>query len=398
MTAEILIMNRSAISMAADSVVTVGDKKTYTGVNKLFMLSNNPPMGIMIYGNADFMEMPMESLIKEYRKECKVQNYKTVNEFTENFMIFLKKYSFSKSDPEKIFKDEIEDFEKNMPKDFINKISSEINESLEAINSNLGENLLNMAKSDELKEYGSYFDKIIENIFEVSNNQKRKLKELLQKIFIHNLNIQSTGIVIAGFNEEDIYPSFCANNILTVVKDRLWYDEIFKEENQKFPVIRPFAQTDVVNTFLVGLDIEIVNNIGYFFEKTINDYPNKILETIEQNEKIKGEPLENLREEINLISEKNDEILNDYTNVITELISKSANPLLNSIGVLPKEELGNMAESLIHITSLKRKVEDGLETVGGDIDVAIISKGDGFIWTKRKHYFNPELNYQFFDR
>ncbi|WP_157078620.1 hypothetical protein [Methanobrevibacter filiformis] len=42
--------------------------------------------------------------------------------------------------------------------------------------------------------------------------------------------------------------------------------------------------------------------------------------------------------------------------------------------------------NIIHITSLKRKVEEGLETVGGDIDVAIISKGDGFIWAKRKHY------------
>ena len=36
------------------------------------------------------------------------------------------------------------------------------------------------------------------------------------------------------------------------------------------------------------------------------------------------------------------------------------------------------------------------ETVGGPIDVAlIISKGDGLIWIKRKHYFSPELNPQF---
>ena len=32
------------------------------------------------------------------------------------------------------------------------------------------------------------------------------------------------------------------------------------------------------------------------------------------------------------------------------------------------------------------------ETVGGPIDVAVISKGDGFIWIKRKHYFSTELN------
>jgi hypothetical protein len=35
------------------------------------------------------------------------------------------------------------------------------------------------------------------------------------------------------------------------------------------------------------------------------------------------------------------------------------------------------------------------ETVGGPIDVAVLSKGDGFIWIKRKHYFKPELNPHF---
>lgn len=53
-----------------------------------------------------------------------------------------------------------------------------------------------------------------------------------------------------------------------------------------------------------------------------------------------------------------------------------------------------MAESLIHSTSLKRKVSNDLESVGGDIDVAIISKSDGFIWKKKKGYFKYDLNPQ----
>ena len=36
------------------------------------------------------------------------------------------------------------------------------------------------------------------------------------------------------------------------------------------------------------------------------------------------------------------------------------------------------------------------ESVGGPVDVAVISKGDGFIWIKRKHYFDPSLNSHFF--
>ena len=64
---------------------------------------------------------------------------------------------------------------------------------------------------------------------------------------------------------------------------------------------------------------------------------------------------------------------------------------------LPKDELAAMAESLINLTSFKRRVSMEEETVAGPIDVAVISKGDGFIWIKRKHYFQPELNQQFFE-
>ena len=63
--------------------------------------------------------------------------------------------------------------------------------------------------------------------------------------------------------------------------------------------------------------------------------------------------------------------------------------------LFPKDELAAMAESLVNLTSLKRKISLDAETVGGPIDVAVISKGDGFIWIKRKHYFKPELNQNF---
>ena len=63
--------------------------------------------------------------------------------------------------------------------------------------------------------------------------------------------------------------------------------------------------------------------------------------------------------------------------------------------LLPKDELANLAESLVSLTALHRKVSRDLEAVGGAIDVAVISKGDGFVWIKRKHYFKPELNMHF---
>ena len=69
MTSEILILTPSAVALAADSAVTIGNRKTYNGVNKLFMLSNDPPMGIMTYNLSDFSNVPFETIIKEFRHE-----------------------------------------------------------------------------------------------------------------------------------------------------------------------------------------------------------------------------------------------------------------------------------------------------------------------------------------
>ena len=53
MTAEIAILNREAVALAADSAVTIGfGAKIYNSANKLFCLSYLHPIGVMISGNS----------------------------------------------------------------------------------------------------------------------------------------------------------------------------------------------------------------------------------------------------------------------------------------------------------------------------------------------------------
>ena len=90
--------------------------------------------------------------------------------------------------------------------------------------------------------------------------------------------------------------------------------------------------------------------------------------------------------------------------IVSTLINKSReeyiNPLLWSLNVLQIPDLALLAENLVNITSLKRKFSmDGYQqTVGGPTDVATISSNEGFIWIKRKHYFDKELNPHFVER
>ena len=63
---------------------------------------------------------------------------------------------------------------------------------------------------------------------------------------------------------------------------------------------------------------------------------------------------------------------------------------------LSKKELAEVAHSLVELTSRKRRYSTEVETVGGPIDVAVLTSNEGFIWVRRKHYFDAELNPSYF--
>ena len=63
----------------------------------------------------------------------------------------------------------------------------------------------------------------------------------------------------------------------------------------------------------------------------------------------------------------------------TQMFEKYTKQLIGTVANLGKEDMANMAESFISLTSLVRRMSPHEETVGGPVDVAVISKGDGFV-------------------
>lgn len=76
-------------------------------------------------------------------------------------------------------------------------------------------------------------------------------------------------------------------------------------------------------------------------------------------------------------------------------IATEQSKIEKAIKMMPFSELAEIAEVFIRLTQVRRRLSPDSETVGGPIDVAVISKADGFIWIKRKYYFDKELNYSF---
>lgn len=204
-----------------------------------------------------------------------------------------------------------------------------------------------------------------------------------------------TGLVFVGYGENEIYPSIYPINIVIGFDNRLKYSidhaNIFSiSEHGPGAVIAPFAQTDVTLTILRGINPSFQDIISNVVDKSIKSYTKAITDLLDAHPStttissaVKGLD--------------NNAVIREITqNINREMFECYTNPLLNTIVSLDKEYMAHMAESFISLTSLVRRMQPGEETVGGPVDVAVISKGDGFIWINRKHYFKPELNSSFF--
>ena len=97
MTAIVGILNKRAAVMAADSAVTVrNDKgvKIYNTATKIFSLSDEHPIGVMIYDNVEFMGTTWVLIFNLYRKERGGRACQSVQEYAEEFIRFLKEKEF----------------------------------------------------------------------------------------------------------------------------------------------------------------------------------------------------------------------------------------------------------------------------------------------------------------
>jgi hypothetical protein len=85
----------------------------------------------------------------------------------------------------------------------------------------------------------------------------------------------------------------------------------------------------------------------------------------------------------------------EYRAGVERLKQRSETALKTVVNHMAKKELGELAYSLVELTSRKRRYSTDMETVGGPIDVAILTRNEGFIWVRRKHYFDAAMNPQY---
>ncbi len=154
--------------------------------------------------------------------------------------------------------------------------------------------------------------------------------------------------------------------------------------------IFPFAQQEMVVSFMEGVDPDYREITEDLLENILQNYPELIIDSVSS---ISASERTSLKNAFKKAAEKNFTELQKQLRMTRHIYW--AGPVIQAVSMLQKGDLALMAETLVNLTAFKRKMSLNQETVSDPIDVAVISKGDGFVWIKQKHYFNLELNPHF---
>lgn len=418
MTAEIAIMNMQGVALAADSAVSIGTKKVYNSANKLFALSCFYPIGIMVYGNAQFMGIPWETIIKYYRtNHLKDSNFDLVADFADDFLAFLRTSDLFNGEHEDVYvNSQVSSILTHMRENITKNVTKEIQanggidlpgtEKIVKAEVTLRLNILkglpkNPLFTDSVKQSAKtlhenrirqFINKIFEKLPISPSDVDAIIDGLIDVFGVQEAIGNSSGIVIAGFGAKEIYPAFKQVDIEGRISGFLKVKDGAKDKISlgNEAVIQPFAQREMVDTFMSGIDPMFYNEVHTALKLILHKIPDSLAKDHGIDIPASKQPA---------IVGALDDLLGRFRDRLFELQhAMFVSPVLDSVGSLPLDELASMAEALVNLTSFKRRVTMVPESVGGPIDVAVISKGDGFIWIKRKHYFAPELNPHFFKK
>lgn len=423
MTTEVAILNKSAVALAADSAVTITSRhperssitKIYVDANKLFELVKGEPVGLMIYNSANVAGIPWETLLKEYRIRRPGAAFPRLEDYADSFVKFVAETIapvLTEADEKAQLVDSFAPIANEMYKAWAPSLLSiksrvarrerfaEILEEFEETLSTI--DLCDWAADlDEGALWDRWRGEIVDTMpsrtdeFQMTKPLRERFGMLMFRAFLRleqPFGVWS-GLVVAGFGEDEMFPSVCHARIGGFIADRLVKVEssVNSISNDRPAIIQPYAQTSEALMFLQGIDPEVSNAVSRFWRTWTGDLQDDVVQIVEKESQVTAQHIEAVRRRLEAHFNTSWQAFKDFMD--QEFHQRRLEPIEASAGFLSKREIADLAENLVDLTTLRNRVSlDRQETVGGATDVAVISKGDGFVWVRRKHYFDRDRN------
>ena len=393
MSSGVCIINRNGIALAADSAGTYyRNKMFYNSTNKVFSLSEKSICGAIIYSNLRIYGLSIEQMLMEFRGY--LDSEPRFSDFFDILPIFRKfielkydYYKFRDAEREKCIEliQLLVDTWGGKIKAVINLADAEnqidilIKELSEYINAGPFAPDYDVTQHIQTTYYNE-FEAHINRVVPELKNYPERMEALwcaissYDKLALQRDEKSYTGILFAGYGQDDAFPKYLHIELSKIVGGQAKI--IIKEKYDSLggSKIQPLAQVDEIYTFCKGISQLFIDSIPQSVETAING-------------RIDGLPASYTDDQKNEIRNALSECKKDVLREINQTIrTKNLDPIFESVALIPLPEMAFLAENLVNITTLKRtySLDGNQQTVGGPTDVAVLSKGEGFRWIKRK--------------
>ncbi len=409
MTSEVCMMNRLAVVLAADSATTVSrwvdgkrEERYFKGANKIFQLSNRHPVGMMIFDSASILSVPWETIIKSFRQEIGIKSFNTVEDYASELFSYLnnnQRYFPEQKQIEQLARaaqgvsygiiiSAIKDVDDADRSAAIDSAFSEKDRALAEIGlpNGLNEDNVEQALGDTRASVSDVMADFLQHIevpvpANIDGWSDTAIREVIKN---PDRYLSTTGLVFAGFGDHEFFPSMVEYCHCGIVSGRHIYKRQAAEtiDHDKPAWISGFAQTSMTDTFSLGLSADVYESLMVAVNDTIRSFAEDIAAQ-------SGGQMAAIDDVEALLQSAKDKIRDA---VLDKARKEHSLPLRSVLSSLPVDEMAELAETLITLQSLKEKVTKPSETVGGPVDVAIVTKHEGLVWIKRKHFFNSDIN------
>jgi hypothetical protein len=253
------------------------------------------------------------------------------------------------------------------------------------------------SECEELKDYPKrsmalygkdIFDAIKEDLKgkDLPANLKTDIVNTFHKYLKSSIFHIWSGLAFVGFGEKDIYPSILSMYLGGVIEGRLRYAYLDDAETigmRYSALIRPYAQRDVIDNMIWGIHPSVERTVLQLNRNAIESTREKILNELEKAG-VKQSVIEKVTEmDLDEVKTVFGDSLEDYER------NSFIDGILDAVESFNMSDVANMAESLVSLTYMQRHISSSEETVGGPIDVAVITKVGGFQWVKHKPWPPP---------
>ena len=411
MTSEIAVMNQRAVALAADSAVTLIDGGTVVVRNeqrKLFILAEGQPVAIMFFGLADMLGHPWDHLIEHFQTTHRKDGARPhVRDYSTAFTAMLDNLDeFFPPERQK------EDYRRLLASVFrhIFAYAQFLRESSEdpALMADdtrvLGAAIERVWREYQQREDGTprrdlpcfpqdfaakvlsrHAGQINELIgygfgqFTLSKDAVQRLNDIAGFCVTKDLFLEDvSGLVFAGFGSEDRYPSVVTYYVSAVVDGIAKRSEVSVDtiDNETRSKVRVFADSEVTHAFLRGIDFNLERRLYAGFRMLLHGVVDEVIAAFPN-------AAPGVREELRKRFQTDfvPRYFDAFRGMIGEYQQQAfINPVLRVLEIAGRNELAETARSLVELNVFKKRIMAQKETVGGAIDVAIISRDAGFQW------------------